>query len=191
ALEDGDAAGLDEARAWLERAARARPDYPKVPATQALLAAREGDTARALDAIERAHRLAPDDGEIATNHGALLIERGRLADARKVLEGALRRAPDDALATYNLALVDDLEGRVDRAAWGYGRFLTLSSQADPARAEVRARMQLLLGEVAADAAPAVSSAAPPSADDVAQTPDSENGSRAGAPSPESEGGTRR
>jgi len=181
---------LDDARRWIERAARTRPDYPKVPATQALLAAHEGDSARALGAIERAYRLAPDDVEIATNYGALLIERGRHAQAHKVLEAALRRAPDDALATFNLALADDLAGRADRAAYGYQRFLALSGERDPKRAEVRERLDLLLGT--APAAPAPTDVSTPAArGDVAAISVSEVSSGAGAPSPESEGGMDR
>ena len=74
-----DAAEGDEdlaaARHWLDRAEQVRPDYPKIAATRALLAVREGDTAAALEAIDHAHRLAPDDVEIAVNYGALLIQR--------------------------------------------------------------------------------------------------------------------
>jgi len=181
---------LDDARKWIERAARTRPDYPKVPATQALIAAREGDSARALGAIERAYRLAPDDVEIATNYGALLIERGRHAQAHKVLEGALRRAPDDALATFNLALADDLAGRADRAAYGYQRFLALSGERDPKRTAVRERLDLLLGSApAAPASPDVST--PAIRGGVAAISASESSPRAGAPSPASEGGMDR
>ena len=102
-----------------------------------------------------------------------------------MLQTALRASPSHTEAIYNLALADDLAGRADRAAYGYGRFLALASHADPQRARVQQRLELLMG-ANVPAAPAPVSTAGAT---TASANDSERGSAVAAPSPESREGT--
>ena len=134
---------LGAAEEWIERAEGIRPDYPKVAATRGLLALARGDLSGALDGLSQAHRLAPQDAETAVNLGAVLIQRSRTEEARKILAALLREQPDHGEALYNLALADDLSGRIDAASFGYRRFLALAALDDPAREGVQRRLEAM------------------------------------------------
>jgi len=145
------------ARDWLERAEGSHPDYPRIALLRGLLALREGDARHAHEQLGLAHRQAPDDPAIAVDLAAVLIEVGRPTQAIELLEEVLSAFPEHVEAIYDLALARDLAGDRDRAAYGYERFLALSSVSDAGRAAVQRRLsQLSAGDAATPDAEEVS-----------------------------------
>src|SRR5207244_2114276 len=82
-----------EAMKELEAAERIFPDDPNVLVNLGSLAARLGDTARAIRVLAHAAGTAPRDVEVRFNLGLLYWRTGRSADARREWEAVIRHAP--------------------------------------------------------------------------------------------------
>ena len=135
---------LTGAAGWLERAARGRPDYPGIDAARGLLALAEGDVALAVEALGRARSRLPRDVEVLSNLAAGLITQTRSREAIKLLDEVERLEPGRADTSFNLALAHDHMGDRPRAVHYYQRFLSTAGPADPQRAAVAERIEVLI-----------------------------------------------
>ncbi|ABS26100.1 tetratricopeptide repeat protein [Anaeromyxobacter sp. Fw109-5] len=126
ARREGD---LDTARRRFERAVRLAPDFAEGHANlgETLLAAgREGG---GTDALRAALRIDPDLADARQNLARALLRHGldspdrgaRWAEARREYLHLLEAAPDRAAAHHDLAFMDYVEGRFERAEAGYRR----------------------------------------------------------------------
>lgn len=120
---------LDDARWRFERAVRLAPDFAEGHANlgETLLAA--GREEAGADALRAALRIDPDLADARQNLARALLRRGldapdraaRWAEARREYLHLLEAAPDRAAAHHDLAFMDYVEGRFDRAEAGYRR----------------------------------------------------------------------
>ncbi len=98
-----------QAQDCFERALKLNAGYPEtVPNAWnnlGLLAARDGDTGKAIDLFKQALEISPDHLVAIENLGNAYRQQRRWKDARTTLERALRIKPDDAEANYSLAMV--------------------------------------------------------------------------------------
>lgn len=145
---------LADAAALLAGLGTAIDDRPAALHLAGVLAARQGDPARAAPLLERAAKLGERLGlDVAT---LALIHRNRIEVHRRLLQpkpaiaagrAALRLAPNDAVAWNNLALahLDALE--MDAALSCYDRAIALAPD-DPAPQFGRGELLLALGDYA-------------------------------------------
>ena len=98
-----------QAQECFERAAKLKPSYPETAPNAwnnlGLLAAREGDTAKAVGYFETALQLNPDHFVALENLGSAYRQQKRWEEARKILERALAIKPADPEANYSLGMV--------------------------------------------------------------------------------------
>ena len=98
-----------EARDFFERAAKLKASYPETTPNAwnnlGLLAAREGDSGKAIGYFEQALQLSPDHFIALENLGNAYRQQKRLEEARAALERALAIKPEDPEANYSLAMV--------------------------------------------------------------------------------------
>jgi tetratricopeptide (TPR) repeat protein len=98
-----------QAQECFERAAKLKASYPETGPNAwnnlALLATREGDTAKAISYFEQALQLDPDHVVALDNLGNAYRQQKRWQDARKTLERALAINPADPEANYSLGMV--------------------------------------------------------------------------------------
>lgn len=126
------------------------PEIAPIPTPSRLAlgleAARRGEMAEA----ERFFRLAvaadPADAEAWNGLGVALIHQGARARGIEALHTALRLAPGHADAHRNLGVALDRLGRRDEAVRHYERFLALTPDEYPGRADVRRRLHELAQE---------------------------------------------
>ncbi len=101
--------------------------------------ARQGDTARALQAAERAFQNAPENPWLLRSYGSLLGSSGDLTRSAQLLEKARGKLPGDPATLHALALT---YRRQDRATDALA-LLEQAARADPDSIEV----QFALGEI--------------------------------------------
>ena len=101
--------------------------------------ARQGDTAKALQAAERAFQSAPENPWLLRSHGSLLGASGDLARSAQLLEKARGKLTNDPATLHALALT---YRRQDRAAEALG-LLEQAARVDPDSVDV----QFTLGEI--------------------------------------------
>jgi tetratricopeptide (TPR) repeat protein len=131
-LGDRDAAARQLGRVLFERpAAPFRPEL-----FNAEFAALFQDAQR--DAVAQRARAAAERTGVAVD----AIRAGRYDEARRELSSALELAPDDPEVLYNLALVDQRQGRHDAALAGFEKILSLG-RAQPARLARELEVQVL------------------------------------------------
>jgi tetratricopeptide (TPR) repeat protein len=98
-----------EAREHFERAAKLTATYPETTPNAwnnlGLLAARGGETEKAIGYFEQALQLDPDHFVALQNLGNAYRQLRRWAEARTTLEHALAIKPEDSEANYSLAMV--------------------------------------------------------------------------------------
>jgi tetratricopeptide (TPR) repeat protein len=124
-----------QAQAAFERATQLKASYPETTPNAwnnlGLLAAREGQTAKAIDYFEQALKLNPDHFIALENLGSAYRQQKRWQEARATLESALAIKPDDPEANYSLGMV---YAQTDNAAKAY-EYLGKALQAKPAYPE--------------------------------------------------------
>jgi tetratricopeptide (TPR) repeat protein len=84
---------LDEAKGYLDRAIRLKPDDPAILDSYGWLQYRLGNYAEALEYLRRAYDKVQDP-EIASHLVEVLLESGKRQEARKVLREAWKKAPE-------------------------------------------------------------------------------------------------
>jgi len=116
----------------------AKPDDARALFAMALAASQRQDVPAALDFDRQAIDAGSGRGALLLE-SQLLIRQRDFGGARSVLRAFLEQHPDDPDGVYNLALVDDLEGRYNPAREGYLKALRLR----PALADARYNLALL------------------------------------------------
>jgi len=98
-----------QARDNFERAVQLTASYPETTPNAwnnlGLLAAREGETPKAIDFFEKALQIDPDRLIVLQNLGNAYRQQKRWDDARTTLERALAIKPQDPEANYSLGMV--------------------------------------------------------------------------------------
>ncbi len=124
-----------QARECFERAANLKPKYPETAPNAwnnlGLLAARAGDSEKAIGYFGRALQLDPDHFVALENLGNAYRQQKRWGEARAVLERALAIKPADAEANYSLGMVF---AQLDDTPRAY-EYLQKALQAHPAYPE--------------------------------------------------------
>jgi tetratricopeptide (TPR) repeat protein len=108
-----------EARALLERAAKASPTLAEAHYWVAVAALRRGDAAAAVSALDAAVALAPDRPAVRLARGIALAAAGRAQDAADDVLAAARREPNLLVPTYH---PDERRGVIDLAELGLRQF---------------------------------------------------------------------
>ncbi len=113
---------LDEARALFEKVLELDPNDTVAIHYLALIAQKQGDSARARELIERGLALEPDDPDLLVDLGVLQLQAGQTAEARQSFDRALAARPDDAraqlfagIAAYRAGAYADATPHLDRA----------------------------------------------------------------------------
>ena len=97
-----------------------------------LIYRRSGRLPEAVAALEQAVQASPQQPQYLNQLGLAYREQGRFDQAREAYERALSADPDYAVATLNLAILNDLYlGDSRRALALYERYLALTPQGDP------------------------------------------------------------
>ena len=135
-----------EAIEHLRAAARISPGNPRPRKTLAPLLEQAGATREALAHYAAGSRIDPHDLAFRFNYGRLLLYSGQVDEARAVLQ-ALGRADRNGLpGRVARAMVDELDGKHERAAAQYRALLS-----DPALPrKVRLSLEQRLGAMASD-----------------------------------------
>lgn len=84
---------LDEAKGYLDRAIRLKPDDPAILDSYGWLQYRLGNYAEALEYLRRAYAKVQDP-EIASHLVEVLMESGKRQEAKKILREAWKKAPE-------------------------------------------------------------------------------------------------
>lgn len=96
-----------------------------------LIYRRSGRLPEAVAALEQAVQASPQQPQYLNQLGLAYREQGRFDQAREAYERALSADPDYAVATLNLAILNDLYlGDSRRALALYERYLALTPQGD-------------------------------------------------------------
>lgn len=98
---------------------------------QALAAQEAGQLALAAGLYADLLQRRPDDARVANNLGNVMLALGHGAEARACFAQALAVAPESLEARYNLARLDQIDGRFADALAGYDRVLA-TSRLEPA-----------------------------------------------------------
>ena len=115
ALAYKDEGRLDEARVGFERARELDPRNGKVLWQLADLWMRKGDSARAEAIITDALERKVDEHRLLLKLGESRIEAKRFDEAERALKAALEKKPGLALAQFDLGLVYEGQGQIDKA----------------------------------------------------------------------------
>ena len=115
ALAYKDEGRLDEARVGFERARELDPRNGKVLWQLADLWMRKGDSARAEAIITDALERKVDEPRLLLKLGESRIEAKRFDEAERALKAALEKKPGLALAHFDLGLVYEGKGQIDKA----------------------------------------------------------------------------
>ena len=139
-------------RVWKEPVAfysamsEASPDLPLGPYSLGLAHQLAGNMPAARAAWTRAASIDPGYYDVAAKLGLAEAQAGDWAAAERWLLEALRANPGDAAAAFNLAAVEDREGKAPEAATHYQLFLELQgSGSSPAARKAQARIEALVG----------------------------------------------
>ena len=119
ALAYKDEGRLDEARVGFERARELDPRNGKVLWQLADLWMRKGDSARAEAIINDALERKVDEHRLLLKLGESRIEAKRFDEAERALKAALEKKPGLALAHFDLGLVYEGKGQIDKAIESY------------------------------------------------------------------------
>ena len=119
ALAYKDEGRLDEARVGFERARELDPRNGKVLWQLADLWMRKGDSARAEAVITDALERKVDEQRLLLKLGESRIEAKRFDEAERALKAALEKKPGLALAQFDLGLVYEGQGQIDKAIESY------------------------------------------------------------------------
>jgi len=132
-----------EAKDCFQRAAELKSAYPETGPNAwnnlGLLAAREGDTAKAVGYFEEALKLDPDHFISLENLGNAYRQQKRFAEARTTLEHALALKPSDPEVNYSLGMVFAQENDADSAY----RYLQKALDSRPAYPEALNNLGIL------------------------------------------------
>jgi tetratricopeptide (TPR) repeat protein len=132
-----------EARQQFERAAKLTAAYPETTPNAwnnlGLLAAREGDTERAIGYFVQALQVNPDHFVALQNLGNAYRQQKRWEEARVTLQRALAIKPEDPEANYGLGMVFAQENDNDSAY----RYLQKALQARPTYPEALNNLGIL------------------------------------------------
>ncbi|MBV9761228.1 MAG: VCBS repeat-containing protein [Acidobacteriaceae bacterium] len=112
---------LDQAQLYFEKATRARADYSETIQNAwnnlGLLAARTGDTTKAIVLFKRALQLDPDYVIALENLGNAYRQQRNWEDARSALERVVALRPADPEANYSLGMVFAQSNDPAKAEW--------------------------------------------------------------------------
>jgi tetratricopeptide (TPR) repeat protein len=126
---------LEGAQRRFERAVRVDPDFAEGHANLGEVLLARGRVEAALEELERALRIDPDLADARQNLARALLRRGlgagagrreAWARARREYLHVLESEPDRAAAHHDLAFMDFVEGRFERAEAAYRRAAELA-----------------------------------------------------------------
>lgn len=137
-----------EAQRLLVRLLQAQPGNAAAWQLAGLLALRNGEAERAVEALSRADALVPGDPGLRCNLAAALGEAERPAEALSLLDGVLTEDPRHAAAHYNRAVLLRRAAAGEEALAALGRALEAQPDYGKAKAE-RAHLLLELERYAA------------------------------------------
>lgn len=136
---------LEKAREAFGRAMEEDLSFYPSHLALAQMALTVGDTATALSEAALAAELAPSEAHVQFRHGEILIQLARHADAVAPLKRAVQVEPYYALPLFLLGQALEQTGDAAGAREAYTRFLALTTQRDPRRADVTVRLAALPG----------------------------------------------
>lgn len=122
---------------------RAEGEVFRTQLRQGLDAAQRGAFQEAVQRFERALELNATSVEVWNDLGVVLIRQGDLAGGVRALRRALELNASHAEAHRNLAVALEHQGDPAEAAEHYERFLSLSPENHPDRAEIRRRLAVV------------------------------------------------
>jgi len=125
-------------------AGRETDERARVFMSQGTAAVERGAFSEAATLLKQAAELAPSDPDAWNLLGVALVSLGDLGAGVEAFRRAARLKPTHADARRNLGVALDRQGKFAEAATQYRAFLTLATERDPVRNDVRRR----LGEIA-------------------------------------------